>query len=119
MAMDEKLRLLRQEKSWTQADLADEVSVHQKQISSYERGVISSSTEVLIKLAEVLDVVTLDYLAFDAKGAPGKLNLHDREFLRRFKAVDGLPDTYRSLAKEMLDLLVLKHRFQVLAAEAV
>ena len=44
MAMDEKLRLLRQEKSWTQADLADEVSVHQKQISSYERGVISSST---------------------------------------------------------------------------
>lgn len=118
MAMHEKLRMLRQEKNWTQAELADKVSVHQKQISSYERGVTSPSTEVLIKLAEVLDV-TLDYLAFDAKGAQGKLNLHDRELLRRFEAVDGLPDNYRSLAKEMLDLLVLKHRFQSLAAEAV
>lgn len=116
MAMHEKLRMLRQEKGWTQAELADKVSVHQKQISSYERGVTSPSTEVLIKLAEVLDV-TLDYLAFTAKGgAQGKLNLHDRELLRRFEAVDGLPDTYRSLAKEMLDLLVLKHRFQSLAA---
>ena len=114
MAMHEKLRLLRQERGWTQAELADKVSVHQKQISSYERAVTNPSTEVLIKLAEVLDV-TLDYLAFDSKGPQGKLNLQDRELLRRFEAVDGLPDTYRSLAKEMLDLLVLKHRFQSLA----
>ncbi len=69
---------------------------------------------MLIKLAEILDV-TLDYLAFDAKGSQGKMNLQDRELLRRFEAVDSLPDTYRNLAKEMLDLLVLTHSFQTLA----
>jgi len=48
------------------------MGIKQKQISAYERGITSPSTDVLIKLAEVFDV-TLDYLAFATKGQ--KLNL--------------------------------------------
>ena len=114
MGLHERIRQLRQERGWTQAELAEKVHVHQKQISAYERGATTPSTEVLIKLSEVLDV-TLDYMAFNSSGQSSKLNIQDRELLRRFEAVDGLPDPYRSLAKEMLDLLVLKHRFQTLA----
>ncbi len=66
-------------------------------------------------MAEIFDV-TLDYLAFEGKGASGKTNIQDRELLRRFEAIDSLPDRYRELAKEMLDLLFLKHRFQELAS---
>ena len=114
MELSERIRKLRQERKWTQAELGKKVSVHQKQISSYERGASSPSTDVLIKLAEVFDV-TLDYMAFEGRGSTGKTNIHDRELLRRFEAIDSLPDRYRELAKEMLDLLVLKHRFQELA----
>ena len=112
--LSERIKHLRQERSWTQAELAAKVHVHQKQISTYERGVTLPSTEVLMKLAEVFGV-TLDYLAFDVQGNLGKINIQDRELLRRFEAIDPLPDSYRAMAKEMLDLLVLKHRFQTLA----
>jgi transcriptional regulator with XRE-family HTH domain len=115
MSLPERIKSLRQERGWTQADLAAKVSIHQKQISTYERGATLPSTDVLIKLAETFNV-TLDYLAFDSSGAAGKINIQDRELLRRFEAIDPMPESYRTMAKELLDLLVLKHRFQTLAA---
>lgn len=114
MTLAERIKLLRQERKWTQAELAEKLGIHQKQISAYERGVNLPSTDILIKLAEVFDV-TLDYLAFEAKGATGKLNIQDRELLRRFEMVDTLTEQEKNLAKEILDLVILKHRFQELA----
>ena len=112
-----RIKRLRQEKDWTQVELAQKVGVHQKQISAYERGVNVPSTDALIKLAEVFGV-TLDYLAFEAKGQPGSLNLQDRELLRRFEAVDRLPAEEKTLALQMLDLVILKNRFQELMQPA-
>lgn len=119
MAIAERIKRLRQERNWTQAELGEKINVHQKQVSSYERGVNVPSTDILIKLAEVFNV-TLDYLAFNAQGQNSNklLNIQDRELLRRFEAVDDLPEHYRDLAREMLDLLILKHRFQALAQGA-
>lgn len=114
MAIADRIRQLRQEKRWTQAELGERVGVHQKQVSSYERGVNVPSTDVLIKLAEAFDV-TLDFLAFEAQGQPAKLNIQDRELLRRFEAVDGLSEQEKALAKQMLDLLILKHRYRQVA----
>lgn len=115
MTIHDKIKKLRQEQNWTQAELGEKVSIHQKQISSYERGVNIPSTEILIKLAEVFDV-TLDYLAFDTERSSRGQNIQDRELLRRFEAVDALSEKDRGLAKEILDLLVLKNRFQELAS---
>ena len=42
-------------------------------------------------------------------------HIQDRELLRRFEAVDSLSEKEKSLAKEILDLVILKHRFQSLA----
>ena len=113
MAISDRIRKLRQERHWSQAELGEQLSVHQKQVSAYERGVNLPSTEVLIKLAEVFNV-TLDYLAFEAKGQPASLNIQDRELLRRFEEVDTLTDQEKNLAKEILDLVILKHRFREL-----
>ncbi len=110
---DRVLRL-RQDKKWTQAELGEKIGVHQKQVSAYERNVNIPSTDILIKMAEVFDV-TLDYLAFEANGQPAKLNIQDRELLRRFETVDKLDEHEKTLAKEFLDLIILKHRFQSLA----
>ena len=56
MTISERIRLLRQERKWTQAELAERLGIHQKQVSAYERGVNLPSTDILIKLAEVFDV---------------------------------------------------------------
>lgn len=113
MTISDRIRKLRQEKHWPQAELGEQLGVHQKQVSAYERGANLPSTEVLIKLAEVFDV-TVDYLAFEVKGQPASLNIQDREMLRRFEAVDTISDHEKNLAKEILDLVILKHRFQEL-----
>jgi transcriptional regulator with XRE-family HTH domain len=114
MTIAERIKRLRQEQNMTQADLGNKLGVHQKQVSAYERGINVPSTDVLIKLAEVFNV-TLDYLAFETKGQPAKLNIQDRELLRRFEVLDKLSDNEKNLAKEMLDLIILKNRFQELA----
>jgi hypothetical protein len=54
-------------------------------------------------------------IAFDTKGGTAKLNIQDRELLRRFEMVDTLSEREKSLAKKILDLVILKHRFQELA----
>ena len=116
MAISDRIRQLRQERRWSQLELGEKLGVHQKQVSAYERGVNLPSTEVLIKMAEVFDV-TLDYLAFEAKGQPASLNIQDRELLRRFEELDNLSEEEKHLAKEILDLVILKHRFQTLAGK--
>ncbi len=114
MAIKDRVRQLRQDKRWTQAELGKKLGIHQKQISAYERAINIPSTEILIKLAEVFDV-SLDYLAFEAEGKPAKLNIQDRELLRRFESIDKLSEHDKNLAKEFLDLLILKNQFQALA----
>jgi transcriptional regulator with XRE-family HTH domain len=111
MAINERIRQLRQERRWTQAELGEKVGVHQKQVSAYERGANVPSTEVLIKLAEVFNV-SLDYLAFEARGQSAKINIQDRDLLRRFEELDSLSEPDKTLAKQMLDLLILKNRFK-------
>lgn len=113
MAIGDRIRRLRQDRRWTQAELGEKLDVQQKQVSAYERGVNIPSTEVLIKLAEVFNV-TLDYLAFEAEGQPARVNIQDRELLRRFESVDKLAEQDKDLAKEILDLLILKHKFRQL-----
>ena len=117
MLLAERIKRLRQEQNLTQGELGKKIGIHQKQISAYERGRNIPSTDILIKLADAFNV-TLDYLAFESKGQPAKLNIQDRELLRRFEALDKLSDNDKSLAKEILDLIILKHRFKTLAGES-
>lgn len=113
LVLGERIRRLRQERRWTQVELAEKLGVHQKQISAYERDVHAPSVDVLIKMAEVFDV-TLDHLAFESRGKAAPMQIQDRELLQRFEVIDQLPSEEKHLAKEILDLVILKHRFKKL-----
>jgi transcriptional regulator with XRE-family HTH domain len=110
-----RIKRLRQERGWSQAQLGKKLEVHQKQISGYERGVHFPQTELLIRLAEVFDV-SLDFLAFDDRDAGDRARLADRELLERFEQIDQLSETDRDTVKAVLDTFILKSRFQKLAA---
>lgn len=116
MALQDRIRELRLERKWTQKDLADKLGIQQKQISAYERGSNNPSTNILIRLAEAFDV-SLDYLAFESQGQTAKVQIKDRELLRYFEAIDKFSEQERKIAKEVLDLIIMKHKFQELAKQ--
>jgi len=114
MAIRDRIKQLRQERNWSQAQLGGKMGIHQKQVSAYERGRNIPSTEVLIKLADIFDV-SLDYLAFEAEAKPAKVDIKDRELLRKFEEIDKLSDKDKGTVKEILDTFILKNKFQNLA----
>ncbi len=111
-----RIRSRRQELGLSQAELGLKLGIHQKQISSYERGVNLPSSEVMIRLAEVLGV-SLDYLAYskeDTFPTPPHEPPYDNELTQRFKALQELTAEERGLAFQVLDLIILKHRMKQL-----
>lgn len=114
MTLGERLKRLRQEKNWTQAELADQLKIHQKQLSGYERDVHVPSTEVLMKIADLFNV-SLDYLAFDKASENKRFQLGDRDLMVKFEEIDKLSEKDKTTIKAILDTFILKHRFQQLA----
>ena len=116
MAIKDRIKQLRQEKNWSQAQLGTKMNCHQKQISAYERGRNIPSTEVLMKIADIFDV-SLDYLASEAQGKPAKVNIKDKELLRRLEDIDRLSEKDKSTILEILDTFIIKNKFQNLAVQ--
>jgi len=116
MAIGEHVKRLRQEKGWSQAQLANKLSVHQKQISGYERSVHIPSTDVIIRMAKLFDV-SLDYLLFEDRDDVLPAEIADRDLLRRLEEVDKLSDQDKATIKEILDAFILKNQFQRLAGQ--
>jgi len=115
MAIANRLKQLRQERGWSQEQLARKADIHQKQISSYERGKTLPSTAVLIRFAETFDV-SLDYLAFDTEGKSTPLDVSDRELIRRFEEIDKLDEKDKKTIIKVMDAFILKNKFKTLTS---
>jgi Predicted transcriptional regulators len=59
--MYERIRSLREDKDWTQAQVAKFINCSQRIYSNYERGEVDIPTKILIKLADLHNTST-DYL---------------------------------------------------------
>ena len=75
--LNERIRKLRQERNWSQVDLAKKLNVTKQSVSNWENDNIQPSIEMLVKLAEVFSVST-DYI----------LGLEERRYLE----ITGLSD---------------------------
>ena len=64
MSLGNKIKQLRQEKSWSQDELAFHASIDGRQISRYENDKVTPSVDVVIKLAKAFDV-SVDHLLID------------------------------------------------------
>lgn len=108
----DRLKTLRTERGWSQADLADKIGSDARQVSRYENGRVAPSLDVLAKIADTLDI-SLDYLVIDtaprrALRAPENA-LSDQ--LTDFATLD--PDDQAALLK-VLDALVTKTKLRAI-----
>ena len=64
MSLGKKIKLLRQEKNWSQDELAFHAQIDGRQISRYENDKVTPSVEVVVKLAKAFEV-SVDHLLLD------------------------------------------------------
>ena len=64
MSLGKKIKLLRQEKNWSQDELAFHAQIDGRQISRYENNKVTPSVEVVVKLAKAFEV-SVDHLLLD------------------------------------------------------
>jgi len=99
MTLGQQITALRKKKGISQADLGKRVETSGDIIGRYERDEVKPSIEVVIRMADVLEV-SLDYLV-------GKTDMElDSSTLNRIREVTALPDEDRKQVFMVVDALV-------------
>lgn len=94
LSIGERIIQKRQEKGWTQNDLAIKVGVNIKSVKDWESGVSMPSAKTLVKLCHLLDT-TSDYL----------LCLDNREVI----CLDDFSPVVTKLTKAYIQMLIGMH----------
>jgi transcriptional regulator with XRE-family HTH domain len=106
----QRVMRLRKERGISQGEVAERLGLSQANVSDYERGVLRLHGELIIKLAEILDVSTDELLGRAPQprtnGAP-----KNRRILRRLQQLDRLPERDQQAILRTLDVF-LKARAQ-------
>lgn len=94
--LGKRLRELRKERGWTQAQIAERLGVTASIVSAYENEIRQPSYDALLKLVRLYGVSS-DYLL----GISGKRTA-DSQYL---VSLDGLPPSKITLVKQLIDAL--------------
>lgn len=115
MNIGERIKELRTSKKMTQTDLAKAVGLSYIQIGRYETQKSTPSSDVLQKLANVLDTTT-DFLMLGSRDEIISAQLSDKELLKQFKLVEKLNPEDKHLIKTFIDAFLTKRQIQQLAS---
>jgi transcriptional regulator with XRE-family HTH domain len=114
MALGERIKELRKEHGWSQAELGERVSTDSQRISRYENGRITPSVDALVRLADALGV-SIDYLVRDDMPRH-VLEGHDLgKFAGRLEDLAELGEDDQQVVAQVVDGLLAKSRLKALA----
>jgi transcriptional regulator with XRE-family HTH domain len=111
VSIDSKIRKLRQDKNWSQIQLAQKIDVNKRFVSAYETGKSLPSAATLQKLAEVFGV-SVDYLLSDGEQTKNlaSVQITDKTLLEYFEEVQRMSDTDQQAIKTILEALIIKNK---------
>ena len=93
--IEDRIKTIRQNKGYTQAELARKLNITRSSINAWELGISTPSTQYIVELANLFNVST-DYL----------LNVDDRE--KNIINIDGLSDKEVKIIKELVEYFKTK-----------
>jgi transcriptional regulator with XRE-family HTH domain len=97
MTIGEHIMLLRKQKGLSQADLGKKIGTSGDIIGRYERNIMIPSIEVIMKIADILEV-SIDYLV-------GKTNLAlDKTTLKRLEDISTLSEENKAFVFRVIDM---------------
>lgn len=112
MALGNRIRQLRKEAGWPQAELGDKIGTDSQRVSRYETGKITPFLDAVVRIAEALNV-SIDHLLID--DIPRPLHATEHNFGDRLAALDELSGDDLASLVHMLDALVAQNRLKTLA----
>jgi len=105
MKTGEHIMLLRKQKGLSQSELGRIIGTSGDIIGRYERETITPSIEVVIKLADALEV-SIDYLV-------GKTTTKlDNSMMNRIAEITNLPEEEKKIIYRVLDALLRDYKIQ-------
>ncbi len=112
----DRLKALRAEAGWSQAELAAKIDSDARQVSRYENSKVAPGLEAVIRMAQVFNV-TVDYLLIEgAERRP--LNAPSNHVDARLADLDQLTDDERNTITNVIDALVTKAKLRLITGGA-
>jgi transcriptional regulator with XRE-family HTH domain len=111
MTIGARIKELRNKKGWTQKDLGNKVGLTYIQIGRYEKLKATPSSDVLQRIAQVLDT-TGDYLMNGSAGEQANQQIKDKELLQLFTEIEVLEEEDKKMVKLFLGALITKRKLQ-------
>ena len=109
MELHEKIKKLRKERGWSQAELAQKLGVHISHVSKLEKGRYSPSLDVLKKLVEAFSVPP-DFFLYGSIDEYGNMELENKTFFEKMKMVEDLDESDRVIIIGVIDAFLVKKR---------
>lgn len=97
MTIGEHIMLLRKQKGLSQSELGKVIGTSGDVIGRYERDVITPSIDVIVKVAEALEV-SIDFLVGKTK------MILDKQAVKRLEDISKLPDDNKSFVLNLIDM---------------
>jgi transcriptional regulator with XRE-family HTH domain len=115
LVFGERIKNLRKERKWQQAELAEKINADARQISRYEKGKINPSVETLVRISQVFGV-SIDYLLIES--APREpFQFDDKELLKYLEDIQNLDDEDKRCIFHIVDSFKTKKRIKSFAQE--
>lgn len=95
-----KISTLRKDKSWSQGELAQQISASREIIGKYERNENLPSIEMVAKMARAFGV-TVDYLIGEGENAS-----YDKETVDRINNIQKMDDSTKNVLFNVIDTYI-------------
>jgi transcriptional regulator with XRE-family HTH domain len=99
------MRVLRERRGLTQAELANTLGITQSNVSDMERGVRGLTVHQVVKLAKALRV-SADEILSGPNGSDGGKGPRSLKLLRRLRRIEQLPEPRQRAVLKVLDALL-------------
>lgn len=108
-SLGERLAQIRQERGFTQTELAEKVGILQNIVSAYEKGRLRLTAEMLLRFAKALDVSADEILGIQTKQAKvSNGSIKNRRILRRIANIDKLSNRDQEALLRTIDAFLEK-----------
>jgi transcriptional regulator with XRE-family HTH domain len=108
LKLAENIKHSRKKKGWSQAELAEKIGSHLSHVTRMETGKYNPSVDVLVKLADALEV-SVDQLLSE-NGKAGEVHYEDQTFAERLRLINSFSKKEKEAIITFIDAIATKKK---------